>query len=334
MEKIKTPALARRLRQKGAERRAKWRSASCSTAPRQSVTQPRHANCGAFNGGAIDLLNRLIKRANGSRTYDGFGRQLTETRADGTVATVDYAQCVGCITGAAYSVGTTNTVVATGASVSPPSRTYYDILGRPLLARQTGFGGSEVYQETIYDGLGRVANATMNYYASDSLIRWTQNSYDDLGRPTVSVAPDHGQTSYTYNGRTVSSVNPKGQKQTQQQNSQGQTVSIINADGSADTSTVTYTYDPFSNLATTKDSLGNVVTMSYDLLGRKTGLADPDMGNWTYSYDNLGQLLSQIDAKSQTTSFNYDLLGRMTQRSEADLLSNWYYEANQAGVVC
>lgn len=148
------------------------------------------------------------------------------------------------------------------------------------------------------------------------------------------MAPDHGQTSYTYNGRTTSSVNPKGQKHTAQKNSQGQTVSIINADGSADTSTVTYTYEPFGNLATTKDSLGNVTALSYDLLGRKTSLADPDMGSWTYSYDNLGQLLTQTNAKGQITSMVYDLLGRLTQRTEADLVSNWYFEANQAGVVC
>jgi YD repeat-containing protein len=58
------------------------------------------------------------------------------------------------------------------------------------------------------------------------------------------------------------------------------------------------------------------------------------MGSWSYGYDNLGQLLSQTNAKGQSATMLYDLLGRMTQRTEADLVSNWYYEADHLGVVC
>jgi len=116
-------------------------------------------------------------------------------------------------------------------------------------------------------------------------------------------------------------VNPKGQKHTAQKNSQDQTVAIINADGAAEVSTVSYTYEPFGNLATTTDALGNVTTLGYDLLGRKTALNDPDMGSWSYGYDNLGQLLSQTNAKGQVATMSYDVLGRMTQRAEVDLVS-------------
>ncbi|HEX9391704.1 MAG TPA: SpvB/TcaC N-terminal domain-containing protein, partial [Usitatibacteraceae bacterium] len=122
-------------------------------------------------------------------TYDGFGRQLTEARADGTVTTVSYSQCIGCVTDSAYAIGTTHTVVATGANVAPPARTWYDTLGREALTLHTGFDGRDIYRETLYDSLGRVSSASLNYYAADSVIRWTDNSYDDLGRPTVSLAP-------------------------------------------------------------------------------------------------------------------------------------------------
>jgi len=80
-------------------------------------------------------------------------------------------------------------------------------------------------------------------------------------------------------------------------------------------------YDPFGGLAQTIDPLGNVVTSSHDLRGRKIRLVDPDMGTWTYTYDALGQLISQTNG--QTSTVSYDLGGRITARAEPDLSSAW-----------
>ena len=57
------------------------------------------------------------------------------------------------------------------------------------------------------------------------------------------------------------------------------------------------------------------MTMSYDLAGRKTGMSDPDMGNWSYAYDALGNLKTQTDAKNQRTCLYYDLLNRLTGKN-------------------
>ena len=93
-----------------------------------------------------------------------------------------------------------------------------------------------------------------------------------------------------------------------------------------------YAYDPFGNLIKTTDVKGNVTTVTYDLRGRKVGMADPDMGAWSYQYNVLGELISQTDAKAQTTSMVYDKLGRMIQRNEPDLVSTWTFDTCAKGV--
>jgi YD repeat-containing protein len=63
------------------------------------------------------------------------------------------------------------------------------------------------------------------------------------------------------------------------------------------------------------DEAGNTTTMTYDWLGHKTGMIDPDMGAWYYYYDSNGNLTSQIDAKNQFISMAYDVLDRPTGKT-------------------
>ena len=90
--------------------------------------------------------------------------------------------------------------------------------------------------------------------------------------------------------------------------------------------TTNYVYDPFDRLVRPVDPVGNVVSATYDVRGRKTASHDPDLGAWTYQYDAASELVSQTDAKGQTTTVTYDQLGRMTQRIEPDLTSTWTYD--------
>ena len=125
-------------------------------------------------------------------------------------------------------------------------------------------------------------------------------------------------------------TDPLGRITSTTKNSQGKIVKVIDTLNK----TLTYSYDPFGNLLKTTDPLGNVVTLTYDLRGNKTGLQDPDMGRWTYIYNALGELVKQTDAKGQTSTLTYDKLGRLTRRTEADLISNWYYDTGKGGAAC
>jgi RHS repeat-associated protein len=76
-----------------------------------------------------------------------------------------------------------------------------------------------------------------------------------------------------------------------------------------------YTYDTQGRLTQVKDAAGNLTTIAYDLLGRKTSLSDPDMGAWAYGYDIVSNLRRQTDARGQTICFFYDELKRLTGKS-------------------
>lgn len=55
--------------------------------------------------------------------------------------------------------------------------------------------------------------------------------------------------------------------------------------------------------------------MSYDTLGRKINMTDPDLGYWLFTYDPSGNLLTQTDAKGQIITFTYDELNRVNQKT-------------------
>ncbi|MCU0522185.1 MAG: hypothetical protein MUF84_16015, partial [Anaerolineae bacterium] len=76
-----------------------------------------------------------------------------------------------------------------------------------------------------------------------------------------------------------------------------------------------YGYDVLDHLTVVTDTLGNVTTMAYDALGRKTSMVDPDMGAWSYQYDLAGNLTTQTDARGCVTGFTYDGQDRLTGKS-------------------
>ncbi|MEO6061892.1 MAG: RHS repeat domain-containing protein [Thermoflexales bacterium] len=82
----------------------------------------------------------------------------------------------------------------------------------------------------------------------------------------------------------------------------------------------TYAYNFQGNLVT----LGNTTTITYDLLGRKLGMRDPDMGVWAYQYDPNGNLTAQTDARGQTVQYLFDALGRPIETRDAN--ANWTLE--------
>ena len=87
--------------------------------------------------------------------------------------------------------------------------------------------------------------------------------------------------------------------------------------------TTGYSYDPQGDLTSVMDAHNNVTTITYDNLGRKIGMNDPDMGKWQYGYDGNSNLIWQQDAKGQVISFKYDALNRLINKTDgitSDLL--------------
>ena len=56
---------------------------------------------------------------------------------------------------------------------------------------------------------------------------------------------------------------------------------------------------------------GAATTFTYDLGGRKTAMADPDLGAWGYAYNRQSQLTRQTDARGQSICQYFDEVGRL-----------------------
>ncbi len=84
-------------------------------------------------------------------------------------------------------------------------------------------------------------------------------------------------------------------------------------------SSTSYTYDTLGNLTKVSDNFSHLTQMTYDALGRKLTMVDPDMSGggvaWSYTYDAAGNLLTQTDARGATTAMTYDSLNRVLSKT-------------------
>ncbi|MCO5245534.1 MAG: hypothetical protein M9927_17235 [Anaerolineae bacterium] len=86
------------------------------------------------------------------------------------------------------------------------------------------------------------------------------------------------------------------------------------------------------------DAASNITGMTYDPLGRKMAMTDPDMGSWSYGYDAVGNLTSQRDGRNQWLYFEYDALNRLVAKRQdsanGTLLAEYQFDATgQKGLL-
>jgi YD repeat-containing protein len=86
-----------------------------------------------------------------------------------------------------------------------------------------------------------------------------------------------------------------------------------------------------NNLIEINDNQNNTINYSYDSLGRKIQLNDPDMGTWYYTYDPSSNLISQEDNSGITTTYNYDSLNRISNTSSLDSWAKYTYDLSRKG---
>jgi RHS repeat-associated protein len=263
------------------------------------------------------------------------------------------------------------------AQLGPFSRVYKDRQGRVVRevsetldsAAQSNTGRTYVAKDTVYNTYGVAVLATAPYFLGPNSSTLAGNNdmgvsltkVDALGRVIqVDVADPKGnvgttdiaipsgysistpvsRTLMTYEGLKTTSINskpsanePKGQKRVEEKNADGKVVRVADAYGGQ----VVHQHDAFGNLIKTKDALGTVVSITYDIRGRKTKMVDPDTGTWIYGYNGLGELVEQQSPKqtlATKTTMTYDLLGRMTKRVEPEYQSDWFYDKRESGAYC
>ena len=100
----------------------------------------------------------------------------------------------------------------------------------------------------------------------------------------------------------------------------------------------TYSYNGADELTGIRDTYGNNFNFSYDSLGRKIKLQDPDLGTWTYTYDLNGNLISQVGGGGNLVTGDsyyreYNGLGQLQRvrngnTSSGSILEEYFYDSN------
>jgi len=229
---------------------------------------------------------------------------------------------------------------------------YYDGLGRELQSQRNDVpGNTRVLTSKRYNGLGQVLYTSSPYSITGaagsgfvaptwpSLMSYNEAGYDVQGRQTVgiqkSLLTGLFTTTTAYDGWATRSYDANGNRKDSEVDAFGQLAAVTEYNFVAGAGNVTYTtqyaYDLKGSLTRMTDTLGNTTVITYDLLGRKLAMADPDMGGWQYGYDNNGNLTSQRDARGLWLFMEYDGLNRMIRKRKdtagsGPVLSEWTFD--------
>ncbi len=173
--------------------------------------------------------------------------------------------------------------------------------------------------DVFYDVMGRVSaqsnsyitDNTYGYSTPDTNVGAILYSYDPVGRPVRISNPDGTVISRVFDHWTVSETDENGHTKTYTFDFANRLKQVIERN-KAESYTTSYSYNTLGELTGITDHSGNSTEITYDMLGRKILMTDPDMGTWLYDYDNAGNMTMQIDARGVTTSIRYDSLNRKT----------------------
>jgi len=258
--------------------------------------------------------------------YDGMGRKILETRADGTWHKwehVWYSDIVNMNSMYLYAVKETQ------SGTTHHTTTFYDGLGRETAKDTSILGDKIISRYKYYNAKGELYKETLPYIPRQESQKSIDTTYDKYGRAVKVTKPGPNETTQTYTMSTHNftkiSTNPKGQKKKTVENAIGQTISIVDAYGSTVVSSINYKFDAVGNLKETTDSSGNKILMNYDEAGNKTYMNDPDLGVWYYTYNAAGKVIRQWSGTkgyygSKQATYNvYDVLGRLIRTNTRDL---------------
>jgi RHS repeat-associated protein len=276
--------------------------------------------------------------------YDTFGR-LSKIASPGDTLeqpTQQFRYEIGSPRSAIYS----EQRVRAGEDTVITSVTYYDGLGRQLQKRTQAEEGKVVVMEavtfnarqSVRDQYLAYFDTGLDYKAPDPTLPKATVYYDPLARTVRTVNPDGAFNRIQYGPLTQLHFDEEDNTPSSPYHNTPTTftfdglerllsteeINIVN--GQPERYLTRYAYDTLGNLIRLTDAQGNVKTMTYDALGRKLHMVDPDKGEMSYTYDDGGNLLVTRDALGQEIRRTYDAAHRLREE-------RWIYNNGQAEVV-
>jgi YD repeat-containing protein len=148
------------------------------------------------------------------------------------------------VSGAAYLIQATPLATDGTTQIGPIGIVYFDALDREVARDTQGFDGSTIRVAKRYDSFGRVSKQSRPYFAASGTPQWTAFTYDALGRVVTTTFPDSSTSQAAYHGLVTTTTNGLNQTRTVTKDSDGQTVSVVDAAGKV----TSFAYDPFGKL--------------------------------------------------------------------------------------
>jgi YD repeat-containing protein len=272
-----------------------------------------------------DSFHRLIKRA---LPYDSLS-QPTESRTY-------------YINGTAPEYIKIEKREASGTAAVMESYQIVDGFGNLLQTKtESSLSTVQIAVNHFYDKLGRVekqstplsVTATAGYSTASKAANGTSYTYDAVGRPTRVTNPDGTYKTRLFDHWVVSETDENNRQKTYTFNANQQPTKIVENNG-LEAYTTNYQYNIFGDLTKITDNFGNQTSLSYDSLGRKTAVNDPDLGAWKYEYDKVGNLVRQTDGRGNISEVLYDQLNRkLEERYPHDAKVTYEYDAQALGSI-
>jgi RHS repeat-associated protein len=238
-----------------------------------------------------------------TRTYDAFGRLLVDTLpgdAQSPNGTRSYSYSAF---GSPPQTVTIASTITPSSSTTSNSTASVDGFGQQILLTTPADGGQSVFIATTYDDVGNIATQSEPYFSTQTPV-FATTTRDALRRVT-SLTDVLGVTTTTaYSGLSRSVTDGRGNTTTYESDAYGHDVAVDQFVGGQEYTTQT-TYNVVGNRVSVTDAAGDVTSITYDGLERRTAMSEPNVGSFTYAYDANGNVTSQ-SGPTGTIQYTYD----------------------------
>ena len=194
-----------------------------------------------------------------------------------------------------------------------------------------------IVENTEFNSRGQVSRKSAPHFINETAL-FTTFTYDVLGRQRFVTHPDNRQAESQYDRGEVTLIDENGHEKIKVLDAYDQIVEVdeINHDDNnvEEIYVTLYEFNAAGQLTKmTQKGRNNefsiVTTTTYDNVGRKIEMLDPNMGQITYEYDNAGNLTKQVTpnlrALSKDLRFEYDKQSRIKKKTYPDTKTITYF---------
>ncbi len=221
------------------------------------------------------------------------------------------------------------------------SYSFYDGFRNIIQQKSESANSNEqIITDTFFDSSMRIQRKSNPYFATfnanysqpNASIAFSNISYDPISRIIKTTNPDNTSKSFNYSKWNTTITDENGNQIKQVQDAYSQILEIHEFNSNTEYTTK-YSYSAAYDLLNITDNENNVFKFTYDTLGRKTSLIDPDLGIWNYSYDAASNLIKQVDNRSTVITLSYDKLNRLTMKNSSSERINFTYDSKLNGTL-